>query len=104
MPMWKVVVHCSVGYSATHVGKKKPVAACSNRVHTGLNNGWCSGRSNVDHVRSKCVQQKITCRGEAFLSLKIKSFLHSQSNQSKAYAPEQTHISVLNLFEMLSNQ
>ena len=53
-------------------------------------------------MQSECVQGKLTCKGEAFLSLKIKSFLHSQSDHSKAYAP--TLISVLNLFEIPSNQ
>ena len=81
---------------------KNSIATCSNRVHTALNSGWYSARCSIDHIRSECVQRKITCRGEAFLSLKTKSFLHRQSDQIKAYAP--TLISVLNLFVIPSNQ
>ena len=84
------------------LGKKNPVATCSNHVHIALNSGWTSACCSIDHVWSECVQRKITCKGEAFLSLKTKSFLHSQSDHSKAYAP--TLISVLNLFEIPSNQ
>ena len=81
---------------------KTSLATYSKRIHTALNNGWCSGRCSIDHVWSECVQQKITCRGEIFLPLKTKSFQHSQSDQIKAYAL--ALISALNLFGIPSNQ
>ena len=81
---------------------KTSVATCSNSVHTALNSGWYSARCSVHHVRSECVQRKITCKGETVLSLKTTSFLHSQSDHSKAYAP--TLISVLYAFEIPSSQ
>lgn len=79
---------------------KTSMATISNLIHTALNNGLYFVRCRIHHVWSQCIQRKITCKGEVFLLLQTKSFLHSESDSNKAYAP--TLIHVVNLFIILS--
>ena len=75
---------------------------CSNCMQTALNRYWYSIRCSVNHIRSRYVRRKITCRGEGFLPLKTISFLHSQSGRNKPDAP--TLISIVKLFGIPSSQ